>query len=143
MPNRDLGNVNQQVIAEFRTTGGTVGGYVAGMTLLLLTTVGAKSGRRQTVPLTYLADGERHVVVAAAGGTAANPAWYHNLITNPTVTVEVGTDVFDATARIATGDEREALFSRFVAQYPQLALYQARTTRQIPVIILTRRETAW
>ena len=139
MPERDLDSRNQQVIAEFRANGGTVGGYFAGISLLLLTTTGAKSSRPHTTPLSYLADGGRYIVVAAAGGAPASPDWYHNLIANPGATVEAGTDVFEATAVVTTGGEREALFERFAAVLPQLAAYQNRTTRQIPVLALSRR----
>src|ERR1039457_4288651 len=140
MPERDRGSQNQQVIAEFRANGGVVGGYFAGIPLLLLTTTGAKSGRPHTTPLSYLADGGRCIVFAAAGGAPASPDWYHNLIANPSVTVEAGTEVFDATAAVTTGEERDALFERYAAAQPQLVRYQSRTTRQIPVAALSRRE---
>ena len=139
MPERDLDSRNQQVIAEFRANGGTVGGYFAGISLLLLTTTGAKSSRPHTTPLSYLADGGRYIVFAAAGGAPASPDWYHNLIANPGVTVEAGTEVFEATAAVTTGEEREALFERFAAVQPQLAVYQNRVTRQVPVVALSGR----
>ena len=126
---------NRQVIDEFRARGGTVGGRFARLPLLLLTTVGARSGRRRTVPLTYVADGERYVVAAGAAG--ANPAWYHNLLAHPAVTVEVGTAVFAAVARPATGAERNGLFTRFAAEQPQLASYQAMAGREVPMVVLT------
>ncbi len=139
MPERERERRNQQVIDEFRANGGQVGGYFSGMSLLLLTTTGAKSGRPHTTPLSYLADGGRYIVVAAAGGASASPDWQHNLIAHPRVTVKAGTEVFEATAVITTGEEREALFERFAAVQPQLTIYQNRTTRQIPVVVLNRR----
>jgi deazaflavin-dependent oxidoreductase (nitroreductase family) len=140
VPERAEGDeFHQQVIAEFRANGGRVGGYFTDIPLLLLITTGARSGRLRTTPLAYLADGERYVVVAAAGGAARNPAWYHNLVADPGVTVEVGTEVFDATAAVMTGEERDALYERFTARSPQLVGYQARTTRPIPVVVLDRR----
>lgn len=140
MPERDRGSQNRQIIAEFRANGGIVGGYFDGIPLLLLNTTGARSGRPHTTPLSYLADGGRCVVFAAAAGAPASPDWYHNLTANPSVTVETGTEVFEATAVVTTGEERDALFQRYAALQPQLVLYQSRTTRQIPVVALSRPE---
>lgn len=116
-----------------------MGGYFAGMSLLLLTTTGARSGQPHTTPLSYFADSDRCIVFAAAGGAPADPDWYDNLLADPRVTVEAGTEVFEATAAVTTGEERDALFDRFAAVRPQLLQYQDRTTRQIPVVALTRR----
>jgi deazaflavin-dependent oxidoreductase (nitroreductase family) len=135
VPAYDRGDPNRWVVEEFRATGGTVGGMFAGLPLLLLTTIGVRSGRRRSVPLTYIADGDRYVVAAGAAG--ANPAWYHNVLAHPAVTVEVATDVFDATARIVTGSERAVLFDRYAAQQPQLVSYQALAQRYVPMIALT------
>jgi deazaflavin-dependent oxidoreductase (nitroreductase family) len=126
---------NRRVIQEFRACGGTVGGMHAGLPLLLLTSTGAHTRRRRTVPLTYITDGESYVVAAGAAG--ANPAWYHNVLAYPAVTIEVGTAVLDAVARIAVGAERNALFDRFAAEQPQLVSYQAESSRQVPMIVLT------
>jgi deazaflavin-dependent oxidoreductase (nitroreductase family) len=111
---------NRQVIDEFRARGGTVGGRFVGLPLPLplLSTVGARSGRRRTVPVTYVADGERYVI--AAGANAGNPAWCHNVLAHPTVTVEVGTAVLEAVARVAADAERDALFDRYASEQPQL-----------------------
>jgi deazaflavin-dependent oxidoreductase (nitroreductase family) len=140
MPERDRGSRNQQVIAKFRANGGMVGGYFAGIPLLLLATTGAKSGRPHTTPLSYLADGGRWVVFAAVGGAPAHPDWYLNLIAHSGVTIEAGTEVFEATAVVTTGGEREVLFQRYAAVQPQLVRYQSRTTRQIPVVALSPRK---
>lgn len=140
MPERDRNSQTQQVIAEFRAHGGRVGGYFADIPLLLLTTTGAKSRQLHTTPLAYLVDGERYVVCAAAGGAPQDPDWYHNLVAKPEVTVEVGSEVFTATAVVMTGEERTLLFECFTAVNGQLALYQARTTRQIPMVALYRHE---
>ncbi len=134
-PAHDEMDPNQQVIDEFRASGGTVGGRFAGLPLLLLTAVGARSGRRRTVPVTYVADGERYVVAAGANG--ANPAWYHNLLTRPAVTVEVGTAVLGALARVAAGPERDGLFGRYASEQPQLLSYQGMADREVPMIVLT------
>lgn len=125
---------NREVVDEFRANGGTVGGWFAGLPLLLLTTVGARSGQRRTVPLTYVGDGDRYVV--AAGAAAGNPAWYHNVLAHPAVGVEVGTDVFDAVAQVAVGAEREVLFDRFAAEQPQLLSFQAWADREVPMVVL-------
>jgi deazaflavin-dependent oxidoreductase (nitroreductase family) len=129
----------ERVVAEFRARGGQVGGYHASMQLLLLTTTGARTGQRRAVPLTYLPDGDRYIVTAGNAGRDAHPAWYHNLAARPDVTVEVGTEAFEAVATIAASHEREALYARFAAVYPQATDYQDQTIRQIPLIIITRR----
>jgi deazaflavin-dependent oxidoreductase (nitroreductase family) len=126
---------NRQVIDEFRARGGAVGGRFAGLPLLLLSTVGARTGLRRTVPVTYVADGERYVIAAGANG--ANPAWYHNLLAHPIVTIEVGTAVLEAVARVATGAERDALFDRYASDQPQLISYQAMAIQEVPMIVLT------
>src|ERR1700728_4489433 len=119
-PAHDEMDPNRQVIDEFRASGGTVG---------------ARSGRRRTVPVTYVADGERYVVAAGANG--ANPAWYHNLLARPAVTVEVGTAVLEAVSRVAAGAERDGLFDRYASEQPQLLSYQAMADREVAVIVLT------
>ena len=130
----------ERVVAEFRAQGGKVGGYHASMQLLLLTTTGARTGQRRAVPLTYLPDRDRYVVTAGNAGSDRQPAWYYNLAANPDVTVEAGNETFAAVAAIAEEAERAALYERFAAAYPQLAGYQEQTTRQIPIVILTRRQ---
>lgn len=128
------------MVAEFRANAGAVGGYHVGMPLLLLTTTGAVSGRRRATPLTYLLDRDRYVVAAANAGAAANPDWYRNLVADPAVTVEVGTETFTATATVADGEERRAMYERCATEYPQLAHYQALTTREIPIVVIARRK---
>jgi deazaflavin-dependent oxidoreductase (nitroreductase family) len=129
----------ERVVTEFRARGGKVGGYHATMQLLLLTTTGARTGQRRAVPLTYLPDGDRYIVTAGNAGSDRHPAWYHNLGAYPDVTIEVGTEAFEAVALTADGTEHQALYERFAAAYPQLVAYQAQTTRQIPLVILARR----
>jgi deazaflavin-dependent oxidoreductase (nitroreductase family) len=109
------------------------------MQLLLLTTTGARTGQRRAVPLTYLPDGDRYIVTAGNAGSDRHPACYHNLDANPDVTIELDSEAFEAVAVIADETEHQALYERFAAVYPQLATYQAQTTRQIPIVILTRR----
>ena len=139
-PADDWLDPNRQVIAEFRARGGAVGGRFAGLPLLLLTTVGARSGRRRTVPVTYVAVGEDFVVAAGANG--ANPAWHHNLLAHPAVTIEVGAAVLEAVARVAVGAERDALFDRYCSEQPQLISYQAMAGHEVPMIVLTPSRSA-
>lgn len=138
MSNTSPNDWNQAVIAEFRANGGKVGGPFEGAPLLLLTTTGAKTGRRLTSPLMYNTDGDRLLVFASKGGAPTNPAWYHNLVANPVATVDLGTQTFDVTATVLHGEERDRLFAHHAAQYPGFATYQANTTRTIPVIALER-----
>jgi deazaflavin-dependent oxidoreductase (nitroreductase family) len=131
---------NKKVIEEFRANGGKVGGRFANATLLLLHTTGAKSGRPRINPLAYLADGDRLVVIASKGGAPTNPDWYYNLVANPEVSVEVGTEQFPALATVATEPERTKLYEQMVAVSPGFAAYQQKAApRIIPVIILTRK----
>jgi deazaflavin-dependent oxidoreductase (nitroreductase family) len=134
-PARDEMGLNRQVIDEFRARGGVVGGRFAGLPLLLLTTVGARSGRPRTVPVTYVADRQHYVIAVGANG--ANPAWYHNLLAHPTVTVEVGTAALEAVARVTAGAERDALFDRYASEQPQLISYQTMANQEVPMIVLT------
>jgi len=130
---------NSKIIEEFRANGGKVGGQFAGAPLLLLTTTGAKSGQTRVTPLGYQRDGGRLIVYASMLGAPTNPAWYHNLVAHPEVTVEVGDETFDGTAIVTSGAERSRLWDRAVELSPFLGEHQARTTRQIPVIVLSRR----
>ena len=131
---------NRQTIEEFRENGGKVGGFWEGKPLLLLTTTGAKSGQRHTNPMMYLADGNRLLVFASKRGAPTNPDWYHNLVAHPEVTVEVGTETYEATATVLNGEERDRLYARQAELYPQFGEYQANTTRKIPVIALERQK---
>ena len=131
-------NWNQKIIDEFRANLGKVGGQFEGAPVLLLTTTGAKSGKRHTTPMMYLAGDGVLYVFASKAGAPTNPDWYHNLAANPKVTVEVGADKFDATAVALEGDQRDEIFARQAALYPGFAEYQQQTTRVIPVVQLTR-----
>ncbi len=134
MPN----DFNAPVIDEFRANRGRVGGWFEGSRLLLLTTTGARSGRPHTTPLGYLPDGgERVLVIASAGGGPRHPAWFHNLLAHPTVTVEDGVFTYDATATVLTGQERDRLFARAAEADPGWAEYQRKTSRVLPVVALT------
>jgi deazaflavin-dependent oxidoreductase (nitroreductase family) len=133
---------NDNIVAEFRANHGAVGGPYAGAHLLLLTTIGAKSGEKRLHPVMYFADGERRVIVASKGGHPKHPAWYHNLLANSHVHVEAavdgGIDEYDTIATPLPEGEREAFFSQIVAMRPQFGKYQEKTERIIPLIGLRR-----
>lgn len=135
----EANNWNKQIIEEFRANDGKVGGMFANMNLLLLHTTGAKSGLPRINPVAYLSDGERLAVFASKAGAPTNPDWYHNIVANPEVTVEVGTERFPAQATIAEEPKRTQLYEKMASINPGFAEYQHKTTRIIPVIILTRR----
>ena len=133
-----LNTFNEQLIAEYRANGGQVTGQFAGAPLLLLTTTGAKSGRPRTMPLVYSRDGDRLVVIASKGGAPTNPDWYHNLVANPEVTVELGEETFRARASVPGEPERTRLYDQQAALMPGFAEYQKKTIRRIPVVVLER-----
>jgi deazaflavin-dependent oxidoreductase (nitroreductase family) len=128
---------NSQTIAEFRANGGKVGGHFAGAPLLLLHSVGARTGAEHINPVMYLSDSGRYIVFASKGGAPNNPAWYHNLKAHPELTIEVGSDTVEVTASDVKGAEHDELFGRQAAAYPMFADYQAKTSRVIPVVALT------
>jgi deazaflavin-dependent oxidoreductase (nitroreductase family) len=130
---------NAQIIAEFRANGGKVGGPFAGAPMVLVTHQGAKSGERRVSPLVYLPDGDRFIIFASKGGAPTNPAWYHNLLAHPDVSIEVGTETIPVRATEVTGAERDQLYAKQSALRPAFGEYQEKTTRKIPVIALVRR----
>ena len=131
-------NWNQKTIDEFRANAGKVGGSFAGKTLLLLHTIGAKSGQERINPVAYVADGDRLVIIASKGGAPTHPDWYYNILAHPLVTVEVGTEQFQAQAAITSEPERTRLYNQMVEMIPRFAEYRQKTRRVIPVITLTR-----
>lgn len=136
--NAVVSNFQEQVIEQFRANQGNVDGPFEGQPLLLLITTGARSGAERVNPLMYTKDGDDLVVLASKGGAPDNPAWYHNVVANPQATVELGTEKFPVTARVARGEERDRLYRAQAAVYPQFAGYQEKTSRQIPVVVLHR-----
>jgi deazaflavin-dependent oxidoreductase (nitroreductase family) len=152
---RVIDQLNQAVIKEFRANQGKVVGLmeetpdlqalankldILGQPLLLLTMAGAKTGRTLVRPLCYSRDGDRLVIIASRGGDPRNPPWYYNLVANPVVIVEVGTEKFKAKATQVYGAERDRLFAETAKRMPLFAEYQNKTKRQIPLLILTRIE---
>ncbi|WP_214413928.1 nitroreductase family deazaflavin-dependent oxidoreductase [Sphaerisporangium fuscum] len=136
----DVKDFNKKIIEEFRANGGKVGGQFEGAPMVLLTTTGAKSGQPRTNPLVYGRDGDRVLVFASNGGAPTHPAWYHNILAHPEVTVEIGTESYAATATPVEGEERDRLFAHQAELMPGFADYQAGTSRVIPVVALTRAD---
>jgi len=133
-----MSDFNSTVIAEFRSNRGKVGGGFEGAPMLVLTTTGAKSGAPRTVPLVYLADGDRVIIFASKAGAPTNPDWFHNLVAHPRVSVELGDESFEADATVVQGDERDRLYAKQASVMPGFSEYQEKTERLIPVVALTR-----
>lgn len=130
---------NTRIVEEFRANGGVVGGVFEGWDLLLLHHLGAKSGQERVSPLAFQPVESGFAVFASKGGADTNPGWYHNLLANPETKVEVGDGIVSVTARIATGQERERIWSKQKQRHPQFADYEMRTAREtIPVLVLDR-----
>jgi deazaflavin-dependent oxidoreductase (nitroreductase family) len=128
---------NDKIIEEFRSNQGVVGGPFKGSPLLLLHTKGRKSGREYVHPVMYLDDDGRRFVFASKAGAPEDPQWFLNLVADPEVTVEVGTESYEASAASVPGDERDRIYATQANLYPGFAEYQEKTTRKIPVVELT------
>jgi deazaflavin-dependent oxidoreductase (nitroreductase family) len=131
---------NTPVIEEFRGNGGKVGGTFEGFPLVLLHHTGAKSGTERVNPLAYQRiDDDTVAVFASKGGAPTHPDWYHNLVANPNTSIEIGTERYDVTARVATGDERETIWDAQKKAYPNFAEYETTSgDREIPVVVLVK-----
>ena len=132
----DAADWNTKVIEEFRANGGKVGGSFEGAPLLLLHTTGARSGQDRVSPVMYQDLGGDVAVFASKAGAPTNPDWYHNLLANPDVTAEIGTETRPYRARVATGDERASIWDRQKQSFPGFADYETKTSREIPVVVL-------
>ena len=128
---------NKIIIDEFRANDGKVGGRFEGKTLLLLHTNGAKSGQERINPVACIRDGDCLAVIASKGGADTHPDWYYNVTANPLVTIEVGMEKFQARASVAEEPERTRLYNKMVEVMPGFGDYRLKTTRVIPVIVLT------
>ena len=133
----EVNDWNQKVIEEFRANEGRVGGNFEGKTLLLLHTTGAKSQQERINPVACIRDGDRLVVVASKAGAPTHPDWYYNVVANPLVTVEVGTEKIQVRASVAEEPERTRLYEKMIEVMPGFDEYRRKTTRVIPVIVLT------
>ena len=135
----EANDFNTKIIEEFRANGGKLGGGFEGAPMLLLTTVGAKSGKTRVNPMMYLDEGGRRYVFASKAGAPTNPDWFHNLVANPDVTIEVGTDTLDVVATPVEDEERARVYAVQASRYPGFAEYQEKTDRAIPVVALDPR----
>jgi deazaflavin-dependent oxidoreductase (nitroreductase family) len=134
---------NAEVIAEFRANGGEVAApFDDPPPMLLVHTIGARSGKEHVVPMRCLPDGEALYVFASAHGSDRNPDWYHNIVANPDITIEKGTETIPVRATEVFGEERDVIFARHAARFPIFAEYAGRLDRIIPVIRLDRRTSA-
>lgn len=129
---------NRTIIDEFRGNGGKVGGPFEGNTLLLLHTIGARTKAERVNPVVYLDENGKFYVFASKAGADTDPDWYRNLVANPDVTVEIGTETFKATAKALPSDERARVYAVQAALRPNFAEYQEKTIRAIPVVELVR-----
>lgn len=138
MPDVDQREYNRKVIEEYRANDGKLGPPFQGGAMLLLTTTGARTGRERTTPMMFKRHGDRLLVIASNIGAPKHPDWYRNLDAHPEVTVELGAERFAATASTATGDERATLWAELVGTHPFFAEHQAKTDREIPLVLLDR-----
>lgn len=120
----------------YRLTGGKIGGKFGPGQVLLLDSMGRKTGKVRTNPLMYIRDGNNYVVTASAGGAVRNPGWYHNLKANPRTTIQVMDQKMTVTVEEALAEKREALWAQLTTQQPQFKGYESKTTRKIPILIL-------
>jgi len=134
----DVKDWNKKLIEDFRASSGELGGRFAGAPLLLLTTTGARTGRKHTTPTMYLLEGDRLVVFATSAGAPSNPDWYRNLVAHRRATVELGSESFEVDAEVASRDERDRLYAIQAERNPTFAEYEKTTTRVIPVVVLRR-----
>ncbi|HEY1915516.1 MAG TPA: nitroreductase family deazaflavin-dependent oxidoreductase [Streptosporangiaceae bacterium] len=131
-----MSDFNTTIIDEFRANEGKVGGNFQGAPMLLLHTVGAKSGQARVNPMMYQKVPDGYAVFASKGGAPTNPDWYHNVVAHPEVQAEIGTNKVDLVARVVEGEERDRIWTKQKSDYPGFADYESKTTRQIPVIVL-------
>jgi deazaflavin-dependent oxidoreductase (nitroreductase family) len=132
----------EEHVRVYRQTAGEHGYHWRGAKILLLTTEGRSSGQPRTTPLIHETDGDRWVIVASKGGAPKNPSWFENLLANPEATIQVRADTVPVRATTAAGEERDRLWSLMNEAWPAYEEYQANTTREIPVVVLTRRTQA-
>jgi deazaflavin-dependent oxidoreductase (nitroreductase family) len=132
-----MSDFNKAIIEEFRANDGIVGGHFQGRDLILPNTIGAKSGLLRVIPVVYMMDEGRYVIIASKGGAHIHPDWYYNIVAHPEFEVEVGTEKFKVQATVVEEPERTHLYNKMAAKYPFFADYRQNTKRTIPLITLT------
>jgi deazaflavin-dependent oxidoreductase (nitroreductase family) len=138
MAENDVNEFNRNLVEEFRANGGKTTGPFEHAPLLLMTTTGAKSGKERVIPIVYTRDGDRLVIAASKGGAPTNPAWFHNVVAHPDVTIELPGEKFAARATVPDRPERDRLYAAHAEAMPGFAEYEAKTDRVIPIIVLER-----
>ncbi len=123
-------------VSLYRLTNGRVGGHIAGLQVLLLTTIGRKTGEERTTPLGYFVEDGNYIITASNAGQNTNPAWFHNLLANPRVKIEIQDQLVEAEAEVARQEKRTSLWSKLISLAPGYANYSKKTSRQIPMVIL-------
>ena len=140
MAEKDAGELYGDAhVASYRETGGEFGHLWRGAPTLLLTTKGAKSGRPRTMALIYGRSGDDYLLVASNGGATDHPQWFKNLVADPDVELQVRDEVFPARARVATDEEKPAMWQEMIRHWPAYDSYQEKTDRPIPIVVLERR----
>jgi deazaflavin-dependent oxidoreductase (nitroreductase family) len=134
----DYADWTKDLIADIRANGRPTSGFFEGKAVMVLTTTGARSGEPRVAVVTFSRDGDDYVVVGSKSGQPDDPAWFTNLIANPTVSVETDGETFQARATVAEGADRDALWDRHVAEHERFAEYPSKTDRVIPIARLTR-----
>ena len=134
----DYADFTKNLIADIRANGRPSSGYFEGRPVMVLTTTGAKTGESREAVVSFSRDGDDYIVVGSKSGEPEDPAWFANLVANPVVTVEADGQTFQATATVAQGADRDALWDRHVAEHEQFAEYPSKTDRVIPIARLTR-----
>ncbi|MEZ5743447.1 MAG: nitroreductase family deazaflavin-dependent oxidoreductase [Sphingomonadaceae bacterium] len=135
----DITLLNEEHVKAYRETGGETGYIWNGVTALLMTSTGRKSGQKRTIAIIFTQVGDKYVIIASKGGSPTHPLWYLNITADPNVEVQIKDEVFQATARTAEGEEREQLWAECVKNWPNYDIYQSRTERVIPVVVLERK----
>ena len=135
----DITLLGEDHVRVYRETGGETGYIWNGVTALLMTMTGRKSGEKRTIPIIFTEVDGKYVIIASKGGAPKHPVWYLNVSEDPNVEVQIKNEVFDATARTAEGEERERLWAAAIENWPNYDVYQSRTDREIPVVVLERK----
>lgn len=136
----DISLIGDEHVRRYRETGGETGYLWNGATALLLTTKGRKSGEDRTIAIIFKQVGDRYAIIASKGGAPAHPAWYLNILADPNVTLQIKGERFAGVARTAEGAEREELWAASLEQWPNYDVYQSRTERKIPVVVVERKD---